>query len=391
MASGLNINGTSHAALVADQLSYTLTDSPRLVPNETMIKESNETICSDHMIVASWKEPTGWSAPKLKPYGPLSLMPTASCLHYATECFEGLKAYRGFDGRLRVFRLERNAARLLMSAERISLPQFDPLQVKKMILALLSVDAARWLPKDRAGSFLYIRPTIIGTQAQLGVQKPNEAMLFIVASFMPKLDDAKGGLRLQTSPGDSIRAWVGGFGNAKIGANYGPSVLPLQEAVTQGFQQILWLYGEHGECTEAGGSNFFVVWKRKDGRTELITAPLDDKIILDGITRKSCLELAKERLADELDIVERKYTISELIDADADGRLLECFVAGTAWFISAVSQIRHRGRDVYPSMGLDGNGGEITNKIKGWLTDIMYGNVEHDWAEVVPENQNSVA
>ncbi|KAM0332413.1 hypothetical protein ACHAQA_002693 [Verticillium albo-atrum] len=384
-ASEFEDNG-SKMPLEADQLSYDLTPSPRLVPSANEINTGEETICSDHMVVACWKESAGWARPTLKPYGPLSLMPTASSLHYATECFEGLKAYRGYDGRLRVFRLERNASRLLMSAERISLPGFNPPEVKKLILALLSVDGPRWLPKDSAGSFLYVRPTVIGTQPQLGVQKPKEAMLFILASLMPRLDDKEGGLRLHTSPGDAIRAWVGGFGHAKIGANYGPSVLPLHQASSQGFQQILWLYGEQGECTEAGGANFFVVWKRKDGKTELVTAPLDDKLILDGITRRSCLELARERLSGDLDVVERKYTIAEVIEADADGRLLECFVAGTAWFICAVSQIRHRDTDVHPPMGSDGKGGEVTSKIKGWLTDIVCGRVEHEWAEVVPEN-----
>ena len=98
-----------------------------------------------------------------------------------------------------------------------------------------------------------------------------------------------------------------------------------------GFHQILWLYGDQNECTEAGGSNFFVIWRRKgDGRKELITAPLDDKIILDGVTRRSCLELAAERLSSDLEVVERKFTISEVIQASAEGRLLEAFVSGTA-------------------------------------------------------------
>lgn len=192
------------------------------------------------------------------------------------------------------------------------------------------MDAARWLPENQAGGFLYIRPTIIGTSAQLGLQAPKEAMLFIVLAYMPPLDTPPGGLRLYSSPEDAVRAWVGGFGYAKIGANYGPSVIVLQEAIARGYHQVLWLYGEDGECTEAGGCNFFVVWKRRDGRTELITAPLDDKIILDGVTRRSCLELAKERLGQEIEVTERKFTVAEIMEAAAEGRLLESFAAGTA-------------------------------------------------------------
>lgn len=360
------------------------------------------------MILASWNATAGWSAPALQPYAPLSLPPTASCLHYATTCFEGLKAYRGDnDGRLRLFRLSRNCARLGRSAARVSLPAPDAVQLAQLVRALLAVDAPRWLPADQAGRdrFLYVRPTLVGTQAQLGVQKPTEALFFIVASYMPALDSPSGGLRLQTSPADAIRAWPGGFGHAKVGANYGPAVAATQEAAAAGFGQVLWLYGEEegGWCTEAGGSNFFVVWRRKgDGKTvEVVTAPLGDGLILDGVTRGSCLELVRERMGGRVEVVERRFGIGEVVEAGEEGRLLECFVAGTAvsesraevgmvanwlqWFICAVSQIRHRGRDTHIDMGPHGNGGEITTKIKGWLSDIMYGRVEHEWAEVVPE------
>lgn len=323
-------NGHSKPTLDASKLTYTYTTSPRPVPDEASAHAGDETIATDHMITASWKASTGWSAPELVPYGPLNLMPTASVLHYATECFEGLKVYRGFDGGLRVFRPDRNAARLRMSSERISLPTFAPSEVEKLIVSLLAVDGPKWLPRDRPGNFLYIRPTVIGTAPQLGVGAPKQALLYIIVTFMPRMDAPPGGMRLHTSPDDMVRAWVGGFGYAKVGANYGPSLLATADARTRGFHQILWLYGAQGECTEAGASNFFVVWTRKDGKKEIITAPLDDKLILDGVTRRSCLELARERLADEYVITERKYTISEVLEADAEGRILEAFAAGTA-------------------------------------------------------------
>jgi branched-chain amino acid aminotransferase len=314
--------------LDASKLTYTYTINPRDVPDEAT--KSKDTICTDHMIIAHWKKSTGWSPPELKPYGPLSLHPTASCLHYAHECFEGLKAYRGDDGKLRLFRPDRNGIRLQISAERISLPPPPGEELEKLILALLHVDAGKWLPKQRAGEFLYIRPTIIGSNSQLGVQKPSEAMLYIIVGYMPPLDTMHGGKRLLTSPQDMVRSWVGGFGFAKVGANYGPSVLATQDAVSRGFHQVLWLYGDEGECTEAGGSNFFLVWRRRDGKKEMITAPLDDHLILDGITRRSCIELAKERLGDELEITERKFTIGEVLEASKENRLLESFAAGTA-------------------------------------------------------------
>ncbi|KAF9769223.1 hypothetical protein IL306_013384 [Fusarium sp. DS 682] len=383
------VNGTPtvQAPLDASKLTYTYTQNPRSVPNEATAHSGDETIATDHMVLASWKVSTGWAAPELKPYGPLSLMPTASVLHYATECFEGLKVYRGYDGKLRIFRPDRNAARLRMSANRISLPIFEPAEVEKLMIALLSVDGTKWLPADRAGSFLYIRPTIIGTAPQLGVAAPKEALLYIIVTFMPRMDAPPGGMRLHTSPDDMVRAWVGGFGYAKVGANYGPSLLATADARTRGYHQILWLYGSQGECTEAGASNFFVIWKRKDGKKEIITAPLDDKLILDGVTRRSCLEMARERLGDEYEITERKYTIAEVVEADAEGRLIESFAAGTAYFICPVSQIHHRGKDINIPMGAEGEAGDVTSKIKGWLGDIMYGRTEHPWGVVIPEKK----
>ncbi|KFH42005.1 Branched-chain-amino-acid aminotransferase-like protein [Hapsidospora chrysogenum ATCC 11550] len=380
-------NGSAVAPLDASKLTYNLTKSPRHVPSEAEANAGNETICTDHMVTAVWSASAGWSTPELKPYGPLALMPTASCLHYATECFEGLKAFRGYDGRLRIFRPDRNAARMRMSAARISLPVFEPAELVKLMTALLAVDGPRWLPRDRPGSFLYLRPTLIGTQSQLGVQSPKEAMLYIIVSFMPRMDSPPGGMRLHTSPEDMVRAWVGGFGYAKVGANYGPSLMATQDARARGFHQILWLYGPDGECTEAGASNFFVVWKRRDGKKELITAPLDDKLILDGVTRRSCLDLIREKLAGEIEVTERKYTIDELLEADSEGRLLESFAAGTAYFVCPISQIHHRGRDVSIPMGPEGQPGEVTGKVKGWLGDIMYGRTQHEWGVVIPEKE----
>ena len=332
-SNGHSVAKSTYQELDASKLSYQYTTEPRPVPDQVTACSGTETVCTDHMITASWDSTTGWSAPELKPYGPISLMPTASVLHYATECFEGLKVYRGFDGKLRLFRPDCNAERMRISTVRISLPSFPPSELERLFVALMAVDGPRWLPRDRPGSYLYLRPAAIGTQPQLGVQSPRQALLFLTASFMPRLDAPAGGLRLRTNPQDMVRAWVGGFGFAKLGANYGPSLLATQEARAGGFGQILWLYGPEGYCTEAGASNFFVVWRAREadgGRLQLVTAPLDDRLILDGVTRRSVVQLAKERLAEEVDVVERRYTIDEVVEASKEGRLVESFAAGTA-------------------------------------------------------------
>ncbi|RYP88566.1 hypothetical protein DL769_000262 [Monosporascus sp. CRB-8-3] len=387
-------NGTTNGVaqrnvkeLDASKLTYTFTKEPRDVPPPGVHSIDDATVCTDHMITVKWSAKCGWGIPELRPYGPLSLMPTASVLHYATECFEGLKAYRGFDGKLRLFRPDCNAERMVMSSVRISLPSFPPEELKKLMIALMSVDGPKWLPRDRPGSFLYLRPTMIGTQPQLGVQAPSEALLYIIVTFMPVMDTPPGGMKLHTSPDDMVRAWVGGFGYAKVGANYGPSLLATVEARARGFSQILWLYGPDGECTEAGASNFFMVWKTKEGKTQLVTAPLDDRLILDGVTRRSVLQLVRERLADEVEVVERKYTIKEVVEADSEGRIVEAFAAGTAFFICPVSLIHHRGSDIQTPMGKAGDGGSITLQVKTWIGDIMYGRARHEWGVVVPEEQ----
>ncbi|KAI1850622.1 hypothetical protein JX265_004332 [Neoarthrinium moseri] len=383
-----NGHKATYQELDASKLTYTFTKSPQKVPAAGVISFENSSICTDHMLTATWSQKNGWATPELKPYGPFSIMPTASVLHYATECFEGLKAYRGYDGKLRLFRPDCNAQRLLMSSVRISLPSFPPGEVEKLISAFMAVDGPKWLPRERPGSFIYLRPTLIGTQSQLGVQAPAEAMMFIIASYMAEMDSPPGGMKLHTSPADMVRAWAGGFGYAKVGANYGPSLLATSEARARGFGQILWLYGEQGFCTEAGASNFFVVWKNKEtGRTELVTAPLGDKIILDGVTRRSVLQLVRERCADEVEVVERQYTIDEVIEAHEEGRIVESFASGTAYFVCPISLIHHRGKDVAIPMGKKNDGGELTTKVKTWLKDIMYGREDHPWAVVVPEEQ----
>lgn len=215
-----------------------------------------------------------------------------------------------------------------------------------------------WLPKSQPGRFLYIRPTLIGSGAHLGVQTPKEALLFIIALPWPDtsrqiMASAAGGLKLLTSQPDTVRAWPGGFGYAKLGANYGPSLAAHGVAQTHGFDQVLWLFGaDRRQVTEAGASNIFVVWQKKKATTtqtqdgdkndgsapqlELVTPALDDQLILPGITRQSVLDLARQRLVhgvadlQPVDVVERSFTIDELEQAWREGRIIEAFVSGTA-------------------------------------------------------------
>ena len=196
---------------------------------------------------------------------------------------------------------------------------------------------------------------MIGTEAGIGPKAPREALLYIIALQFPAFDEmsfvrlpgqvlsksnahgnhSKPGMKLLASRNDMIRAWPGGFGWAKVGANYGPSLVAQAEAQDLGYHQVLWLLGEQNEVTEAGASNFFVLWKTRQGELQLVTAPLEDRIILDGVTRRSVLDLAKGGLAssakysDKLEVVEKKLSMSEVEEAVEEGRMVEAFVTGT--------------------------------------------------------------
>lgn len=381
--------------LDASRLTTTLTSHPRSVPLPDSDEVKAQRTCTDHMVTAQWTLSAGWAAPELKPYGPLSLMPTSSCLHYATECFEGMKLYRGFDGRLRLFRPSLNCRRMLVSSTRIALPSFPPAELEQLIIALCARDGPKWLPRERPGSFLYIRPTMIGNDPALGVQKPKEALLYIIVACFPNMSAGTGpkpGMKLLASQEDMVRAWPGGFGYAKVGANYGPSLLAQGEARAKGYDQILWLFGENCEVTEAGASNFFVVWRTREGGLQLVTAPLGEKIILDGVTRRSVLELARERLSgrdeelEAVEVVERKFQMHELVEAVEEGRLVEAFAAGTAFFIAPIAAISFRGKDLKIPMA-KGDTGAYAGAIKTWLMDIMYGRCQHEWGVVIEEEE----
>ncbi|GAB7361497.1 hypothetical protein MBLNU230_g1553t1 [Neophaeotheca triangularis] len=416
-----NGSGSSPLApLDASKINKTYTTSPRPVPEPDSAETRAQKTCTDHMITARWTAASGWETPELKPYGPLAIMPSASVLHYATECFEGLKLYRGQDNQLRLFRVAKNCERMRKSTARIALPDFEPSELEKMITTLCATDGPKWLPPSRAGSFLYIRPTMIATDEALGVQRPQEALLYVIiacfpdmtrslanpappaftggapASKKPALAPTPSGLKLIASSEDTIRAWPGGFGYAKLGANYGPSLVAQGEARARGYDQVLWLFGKESYVTEAGASNFFVVIRsRETQKLELVTAPLGERIILEGVTRASVLQLAQERLTasstfqrgdlEALEVVEKRFTMADVIEALEEGRFVEAFAAGTAFFIAPVARIHFQGRELEIPMGQSGESGVYAALFKQWLVDIMYGNAAHEWGVVVPE------
>ncbi|PYI00593.1 branched-chain amino acid aminotransferase II, partial [Aspergillus sclerotiicarbonarius CBS 121057] len=387
--------------LLASRLKITFSSDPKPIPAPDAPEVTSHKACTDHMIQVRWTSEKGWGNPALVPYGPLSIPPIASTLHYSTQCFEGMKIYRGYDGKLRLFRPSLNCERMLTSAERIGLPRFDPNELLHLIHAICAVEAPKWLPEDRGGQCMYIRPALLGTGEGLGLNAPHEALLCIILSYALSPSASPSSkpkdLRLWSSTEDMVRAWPGGTGHVKVGANYGPSLHAQNKAHKLGYDQVLWLFGPDRQVTEAGATNFFVIWETVDGRLQMVTAPLQDQIILPGVTRRSILELVQERLSNgplqvnmadgssqivqPLEVREDRFTIHDILEADKQGRLRGAFSAGTAYFVAPVSCIAYGTHEVQVPV----DAVPYAAVLRQWLADIMYGRKQSMWTEVVEE------
>ena len=221
---------------------------------------------------------------------------------------------------------------------------------------------------------------MIGTQNTLGVGPPGSALLYVISSPVgPYYATGFKAISLEATD-YAVRAWPGGVGDKKLGANYAPCVVPQQKAASRGFQQNLWLFGEEEYVTEVGTMNLFMALKDKEtGQKELVTAPLDGTI-LEGVTRDSVLGLARERLEPlGWKVSERKVKMSDLAEASKEGRLLEVFGSGTAAIVSPVRTIAYQGQLVNCGLKEDEEAGEIALKMKNWIEGIQYGDEAHPW------------
>lgn len=360
------------------QIELTKKPKPRVALEELVFGHT----FTDHMLLCEWTKEGGWARPLIKPFGDLQLPPSASCLHYATECFEGLKAYKDSQGSIRLFRPDLNMNRLIQSARRLALPDFEEGELLALISTLLKVDSD-WIP-DKPGYSLYIRPTIIGTGASLGVSPSNRALLFVICSPVgPYYRTGFSAVSLYAED-RFVRAWPGGTGSYKIGANYAGGILPQTQVAPSGYQQVLWIFGDEHYITEVGTMNCFIFWINEKGQKELVTAPLTDGTILPGVTRDSILSLA--RTWGEFEVSERPVTMKELILAINDNRLLEMFGSGTAAVVSPIKRIKYLGQDW--NIPLDpsdpsSQAGPLAKRFWEAITLIQYGQVPHEWSVIV--------
>ena len=327
-------------------------------------------IFTDHMFIMNYTEGQGWHDARIVPYGDLSFSPACMVFHYGQEMFEGLKAYRGADGTPRLFRPDMNAKRTNDTNKRLCIPELPVEDFVQAVSAVVDVDRD-WIPSD-PGTSLYIRPFIIATDAFLGVA-PSKTYLFIIilspsgAYYESGL--APVGIWIED---DYVRAVRGGMGFAKTGGNYAASLAAQVKAHDDGYSQVLWLDGvERKYIEEVGAMNIFF---KIDGK---IVTPMLNGSILPGITRNSVIELCKSW---GLDVEERKISVDELLEAQATGKLEECFGTGTAAVISPVGKLRYKD-DVVTING--GNIGEISQKLYDTVTGIQCGSVEDKFGWVV--------
>ncbi|MBU0517058.1 MAG: branched-chain amino acid aminotransferase [Proteobacteria bacterium] len=323
---------------------------------------------TDHMLRCDWTRDQGWHEHRIVPYGPLNLDPAALVLHYGQQVFEGLKAYYGRDGAIHLFRPRDNLARLNRSARRLCLPEVDVEDVMAGLRELILLEKD-WIPTAN-GASLYIRPTLIASEAVLGVQVAAECLLYIIVGPVGAYY-AEGFAPTKIFVTERyVRAVIGGVGEAKTSANYAASLLAAEEAYAKGYTQVLWLDAcDKKSIEEVGTSNIF--FKFED---ELVTPPLTGSI-LPGITRDTVLTLARDR---GLTVNERRITIDEVIAGCGDGSLQEAFATGTAAVISPVGEINHQGQT---SVVGDGRVGELSRSLYDEILDIQYGRRPdpHNW------------
>ncbi|MBN2437637.1 MAG: branched-chain amino acid aminotransferase [Deltaproteobacteria bacterium] len=291
---------------------------------------------TDHWFAMPFNPEDGWHDPEIKPLEPLSLHPAANIFHYCQEVFEGQKAYKSPNGETLLFRPEENARRFRRSLQRMCMAEVPEEIYQEALFELVKIEE-RWIPRAK-GTSLYIRPTVIGTEAALGVKPSAEYLFFILLSPVgPYFPKGFSPINLWVSDTFS-RAVEGGTGEAKTGGNYAASLMGGRIAKENGYDQVLWLDAkEHRYVEEGGAMNIFFVI---DGK---LSTPALTGSILHGITRKSVLEMASDL---GITAEERRITIDEIMEGVGNGRVSEAFCAGTAAIITPVGRLGYKGLDI---------------------------------------------
>ncbi|MGK0453705.1 MAG: branched-chain amino acid aminotransferase [Paraglaciecola sp.] len=316
------------------------------------------SVYSDHMLECDFINGE-WQTPVIKPYSPITLDPSAKIFHYGQSIFEGMKAYKDAEENILLFRPTENCKRLNKSAERLVIPQIPEEVFMAGLKKLLEVDSD-WIPK-KEGSSLYIRPFMFASGKGFHAS-PADAYKFIICTA-PSGAYFAGEVKVLIEE-KYARAANGGVGFAKAGGNYAAQFYPTQLAIEKGYNQVIWTDDNtHQFIEEAGAMNIFI--RIND---TLITSPTSDRI-LDGITRKSILQIAADNgIKTEV----RKISVGEVVEAAKNGNLKEMFGAGTAAVISPIAGFGYQEND-FDLPTLDN---PYASQLKKFITDIQTNKTE---------------
>lgn len=340
---------------------------------------------TDHMVAIDWTVDEGWHNARVEPYQQIQMDPASSVFHYGQAIFEGLKAYRGEDGKIVTFRPEQNARRFQNSATRMAMPELPEELFLESLRQIVEIDQ-RWVPQGGGEESLYLRPFMISREIGLGVHPASSYTFFVIAS--PAGAYFSGGINpvsvwLST---EYTRAAPGGTGAAKFAGNYAASLAAQASAQKEGCDQVVWLDAtEHKYIEEMGGMNLAFVFGSEDGEqgssgVTLVTPELSGSL-LPGVTRLSLLELARDL---GYKVEERRISTDEWKEAAKSGAMTEAFACGTAAVVTPVGTVKDESGEFQVNGGQTGS---VTMRLREQLTGIQNGRVadKHGWLYTLVE------
>jgi len=318
-------------------------------------------VFSDHMFLAYY-ENGEWTNLQVLPFGPIAMSPAISALHYGQAIFEGMKAYRQADGKISVFRADKNFERFNKSADRMAMPAIPEEIFMQGIAALIDIDE-KWVP-TQDGYSLYIRPVMFATDPYLGVRASDQYIFALLTTPTGPYYTKALKVKIET---EYTRADEGGVGYAKTAGNYGRSLYPFAEALKEGFDQLIWTDAvSHEYIEEAGTANLIFVI---DGK---LVTPSIRSTVLDGVTRDTIIQLAKQA---GIEVEERRVSVKEILEGIENGTVTEAFAAGTAATVTPIGEISYQGVSYHLPESTPDN---VSNGIAKTLNNIRYGHVSDD-------------
>jgi len=323
---------------------------------------------TDHIFQMDYNTTDGWHNPTIKKYAEFNMSPAAAVLHYGQSIFEGMKAYKHNDGKIALFRPGKNFERMNRSAKRLCMPELDIDFVLNALKEIIKIDQ-KWIP-TKPGHSLYIRPLMFANDPYIGV-RPSQMYKFMImlSPVGPYYPEGFKPVPILTTD-KFVRAVRKGVGDCKTAGNYAASLLAQQEAIKEGYSQVLWLDAiEQKYLEEVGTMNIFI--KLKD---EIVT-PMLTGTILPGVTRMSVIQILKDW---GMNINERMISLEEVIEAYKTKETLELFGTGTAAIISSISKLKYH--DLIMQFD-ENNAGELGTKLYEEILGIQLGTKEdkHSW------------